>query len=163
MVWVVVWSSAPHEGVISNPPQLQTPKVHTTNKLDGNYISFEYNGRYTAREDIPRNEAIEMYTLYADTRYDKRILASVTNLPDGRVESSAAYIYREKTPSLYTSRKIQVEGKDVEVWSKSDGTEQTAFIPHNDKLAIVSFVTSNTSDQLTGEMDGLLKTFQWKK
>lgn len=163
VIWVAVWAAHPREGVIVPPPEAQLTTPHTSNTLDGTYISFEYNGKYTAREDVPRNENIEMYTLYADTRYDKRILASVATLPDGRLETYAAYIYRQKATNVYASRKVQVAGSTVDVWTKNDGTEQTAFIPHNDKVAVISFVTTNTSDQLTGEMDSLLKTFQWKK
>jgi hypothetical protein len=160
---LTLWARTPTEGKILTPPPIKGPTTYYDKTLDGTYISFKYSGKYLPKNEGPRDNDMERYTLSADTHYDKRVLVSVAGLPDGRLEeSNGSYIFRQKSTDLYGSRKVPVGNTTTDVWVKKDGTEQTTMIPHGDKVAIISFVTANPSDDLTGEMDALLKTFAWK-
>lgn len=159
----VMWSHSPNKGRILTPQPAKGPSTYNDKKLVGTYMSFQYSGKYIVRNEAATNGDLERYTLSADTHYDKRILASVANLPDGKLESNGAYIFRQKSSNIYTSRKVTVDEGTVNVWVKNDGTEQTAMLPHGDKVAVVSLITAGTSDDLNTEMDALLKTFQWKQ
>lgn len=159
---IVIWARTPTVGIILSPPPLKGPTTYYDKKLNGKYMSFQYSGKYSATDQGTKDNDLERYTLNADTHYDKRLLASVANLPDSNVQSDGAYIFRQKSPSLYVDRKVTVQSTPIDVWVKNDGTEQTAMIPHGNKLAIITFVTANPADDLTGEMNALLKTFEWK-
>jgi hypothetical protein len=159
----VIWARTPTQGRILSPPPLKGPTTYYDKKLNGRYMSFQYSGKYSGTEQEAKDNTLERYVLNADTHYDKRLLASVGSLPDGKLESDGSYIYRQKSPNIYTNRKVSVNGVYVNVWVKHDNMEQTAMIAHGDKVAVLSFVTANPSDDLTGEMNALLKTFEWKR
>lgn len=163
IVWLILWGRSSGEGKVLRSPDSKAPTAYVDKQLVGRYISFTYSGRYMARTEAAKDNDLERYTLSADTRHDKRILASVSNLPDGKLESDGSYIYRQKATALYTSRKVQVgEHQSVTVWAKKDGTEQTAIMAHGNRVATVSLVTTNTSEDLTAETNALLKSFRWK-
>jgi hypothetical protein len=162
IVGVVIWARAPTLGTILSPPPLQGPTTYYDKKLNGKYMSFQYSGKYSATDQGAKDNDLERYTLNADTHYDKRLLASVANLPDGKLEADGGYILRQKSTDLYKNRKFAVKGSSVDIWVKNDNTEQTAMIPHGNKVAVISLVTANPGDDLTGEMNALLKTFEWK-
>lgn len=162
-VGLLVWANAPNQGTISNASTVKSPTAYFDKTLDGTYMKFKYSSKYVAKDAGPGNGDLERYTLSANTRYDRRILASVADLPDGRLESNGAYIFRQKNSSLYSHRMVKVGSDIIDVAVNKDGTEQTAMIPRDKKAAIISFVSSNTSDDLTTEIDSLLNSFQWKK
>jgi hypothetical protein len=163
IAWAVAWGGSTNEGTISPPSATKGPSTYTDKQLNGTYISFQYGGKYTNRDEAAKDNDIERHTLTADTRYDKRILASVSNLPDGQLTSNGGYLYRQKTPSLYTSRTVKLGGSAATVWAKNDGTEQTVIMARGTRAATISFVTANTKEDLTAEINALLKTFDWKK
>jgi hypothetical protein len=163
VIAIAVWGKTPRLGIIKNPSVTNSPTTYYDKKLNGTYISFQYSGKYMEKNDGPKDNYLERYTLSADTHYDKRIQASVIDLPDGKLESNGDYLYRMKSGSVYTARKIEIHGTVVNVWVKNDGTEQTAFITHGNKAASISFVTASGNDNVTGEMDALLETLQWKQ
>jgi hypothetical protein len=162
IVGLIIWARTPTLGRILSPPPLKGPTTYYDKKLDGRYMSFQYSGKYSASDQGAKDNDLERYALNADTHYDKRLLASVANLPDGKLESDGGYILRQKSTELYKNRKFVVSGNSIDVWVKNDNTEQTAMIPHGNKVAVISFVTTNPGDDLTGEMNALLKTFEWK-
>jgi hypothetical protein len=163
IVAVAAWGKTPKLGRIKNPSVTNSPTTYYDKKLNGTYISFQYSGKYIEKNDGPGDNFLERHTLSADTHYDKRIQASVFSLPDSKLDSNGDYIYRMKSTSVYTNRKVSIHGAIVDIWVKNDGTEQTAFIAHGNKAASISFVTASASDNVTGEMDALLETLQWKQ
>jgi hypothetical protein len=157
-----MWASTPKQGTITNTSSSRVQTTYYDKKLEGTYMSFQYSGKYIAKTETVTNGDLERYTLSADTHYDKRILASVADLPDGRLESNGAYIFRQKSPDSYIYRKMQVNSGMIGVWVKKDGTEQTAMIPRGNKVVVISLVTASTNDDLAKETDALLNTFRWK-
>lgn len=162
VVVFLAWSNAPNQGTIANASTAKAPAAYFDKTLDGTYMKFQHSSKYLLTSEIPSNGDLERYTLSADTRYDKRILISVTNLPDGRLDSNGAYIYRQSSKDVYGMRKLQIGSELYTVWVRNDGTEQTAMIPRGNKVAIISSVTANPKDDLNTEMDALLNSFRLK-
>lgn len=125
-------------------------------------MSFSYSGIYVANNEGPKDSFVELYMLRAATNYDKQISASVAEIPGGNLESNGPYLHRKQRPDLYQSRKVEVEGRLVNVWVKNDGTEQTAIMPYGDKVVTLSFTSAGQNNELSTEVDSLLKTFHWK-
>jgi hypothetical protein len=163
--WLVVWTRTPSEGRIISSQQTVTQEAPELQdkKMDGTYVSFWYDGKYAASGNIANNNDLERYTLSAGTTYDKRILAAVVNLPEGRLESNGDYVYRQKTPSVYTKRQLQTAAALFEIWVNKDNTEQTAMAAHDKKALVLSFLTTpGADDDLAREVDTVLKTLAWK-
>lgn len=161
----IVWSAKPSQGNVKESSSSKNPSTSevANKKIDGKYIAFNYSGKYVAKSEGPKNNELEIHTLSAGTNYDKRIIASVSNLPDGQISSYGAYIYRKLQTELYTARKVQVDGAVVDLWVKNDGSEQTVMIPRGNKVATITFTTASTADNLTSEADALINSFRWKQ
>lgn len=160
---LLVWANMPKKGSILNAPNSnRASNKYTDLTLDGTNFKFQYSSSFNLKQEVASNGDVERYTLIADTRYDKRILASVAELSDGRLESNGAYIFRQNS-SNYSNRKVKAGSEMATVWVKKDGTEQTAIIHNGKQAALISFVTSNINDNLTKDIDTLLSTFQWKQ
>ncbi len=162
--WFLVWAALPNHAKLSAPKATnKTPAIVGDKDLNSTYISFRYNGKYLAKNEGPSNNDLEVHTLSADTHYNKQIIASVSTLPDGQLDSYGAYIFRKVRTDLYKARQVKVAGLAAEVWVKNDGSEQTVMIPHGNKVATLAFTTASQMDTLTAEVDALLKTFSWKE
>lgn len=165
-VYFVIWAASPSKGsvdVSATSKNGSTTSVPTIKNLDGTYIAFSYSGKYLAKSEGSKNNELEIHTLSADTHYDKRIIASVSNLPDGQIGSYGAYIYRKLHTETYTVKKVQVAGEAADLWVKNDGSEQTVMIPRGNKVATITFTTASMSDKLDSEAEALLKSFRWKQ
>lgn len=158
----VLWASKPHQGRVTNASSSRETVAYQDKLLEGTYFQFVHSSNYSIKKEAALNGEIERYTLSAGTRYDKRLLAAITNLPDGQIDSYGAYIYRKSSADVYSMRKIQSGSNTYNVWVRKDGTEQTAMIQRGNKLALITLVTANPKDDLTTEMDALLNTFKWK-
>lgn len=166
LAWLILWMQSPSEGSVSKKPPTSTKQVSTfqDKKLDGEYIAFQYSGKYVPSANVAANNDVERYTLSAGTNYDKRIQAAVVNLPDGKLESNGDYIFRQKTPSVYTKRQLKTSVGTYDIWVKTDGTEQTAMAAKGNKAIVITLLTSpGVEDNLTVEADTLLNSLQWKK
>lgn len=165
VILFILWMRTPAEGTITSKTEgSKNASTLQDKQLNGMYIAFQYNGKYIAGQNSPANNDLERYTLSAGTNYDKRIQAAVVNLPDSNLASNGDYIYREKTPAVYTKRQLQTSAGLFDIWVKRDGSEQTAFAAHGQKVAVFSFTTSPGADStLTTEVDTLLKSLKWKQ
>lgn len=161
---MVIWMGAPHKGrvTLASSPHNEISSTRTDKTLHGTYMTFNYSGMYLAKSETDKNNDLEVHTLVADSNYDKRIVASVSNLPDGQLNSYGAYKMRSVRTDLYTARKIQLGDGVVDLWVRHDNTEQTAFILRGNKVVTISFVTSSTSGNLTPEVEAILRSFRWK-
>ena len=157
------WANTPKKGkVITAPVMRDQDQGYSVKELNGQYISFSYSGIYIPSSEPARDNFVELHMLRASTIYDKQIAVAVANLPDGNVNSNGAYLLRKSHPDLYKNRILNLGDKQIEVWSKSDGSEETAIMPKGDKVAILSFTSANKNDNLRTEADEVLKSFQWK-
>jgi hypothetical protein len=163
--WLIFWMHMPAEGSVSHiTPSGRSGAAPYNKKLDGTYVSFQHSSEYMVRSVAPSNNDLERYTLNASTQYSKQIIASVVRLPEGQLKSNGDFLYRLKSPEVYTSHKFHTSSGIVDVWVRKDGTEQTAMVPHGDKAAILSLITAPGANiDLTPEMDTLLKTLEWKQ
>lgn len=141
-------------------PRTVTPANKT---YTGKYMSFVYPGTYRTEARPAQGVDLEVAMLSADTNYDKRLAVSVSDLPGGLLDNNSAYKLRSTYTNLYASRALNTPGGAATVWVKRDNSEQTAFIQKGNRVAVLSFTTANTSEDLTAEVNALLGSFKWSQ
>lgn len=155
-------NNAGNKGSITAAKAKDTTQAKTSFKLfSGRYVKFEYSSRYAPQTLPAKDLDLELYMFTADTIYDKRLAVSVSQLPEGQLTQSSAYMLRSTDTAAYSLTNQKVDGLNSVIATKSDGSEKTAFIPNGQKIAILSFVTANTSDDINNELQRALSTFQW--
>lgn len=163
---VAAWASASNNGQIlplATRTSAQTPaQTQAYRTYNGSYMTFRYSGRYQPHNLVAKDMDLELSMLSADTNYEKRLAVAVSNLAGGSLDNNSANLLRKSQPFSYSSRQVSVDGAAAVVWTKADGLEQTVLIPHGDKVAVLSFSTVGTVDDLGVEVDTLLTTFRWK-
>ena len=138
--------------------------VHGPASLDfiSPYIYFSYSSTYQAVRQPPAGTSLQMAMLSADTSYQKHLAVAVFPLDAGGLDGFSPYAVRKVQPALYKRADVPVKGGTAIVFSKADNSEITAIIPHADKLATLSFTTASSYDDLSTEVNALLKSFYWK-
>ncbi len=105
---------------------------------------------------------LELASFVANTNYEKRLSLSISRLQNNSLETNSGYLLRQAHPEMYTKRMIYSGDITAVIWDKSDGQEETAFIAHGDKVAVLSFLAAGTLENLQPEVDNVLESFQWK-
>jgi hypothetical protein len=158
----ILWAMSANPGEIA----ATNPKipVYSPARLDykGAYMTFSYDGNYKAHQLPATDNDLENTILSADKNYDKRLAVSVSKLKGGELTTNSAYNLRASQPTVYSSQLITVDGGSATMWTKSDGSEQTVFIPHADKIAVLSFSTTGTANNLSTEATAVVASFRWK-
>lgn len=162
VVLLVSWAQSPTSGKVLSTPvaATQKPEGYSTKQFSSEHLTFSYSGVYVSTTEAPKDNFVELHMLRAAVQHEKQIAVSVAYLPDGSLDSNGPYLHRKKRPDLYSSRQIEVSGKRIDVWVKHDGTEQTAIIPHNDKVVTLAFTSSTQDEKLGMEVDQLLGSMQ---
>lgn len=158
----IMWASSSNQGKIvafspKNPVYIPANKDFTSA-----YMTFTYDGNYKPHQLPATDNDLENTILSADKNYDKRLAVSVSKLSGGQLNSNSAYNLRASQTDAYSSHQVTVSGGAATVWTKNDGSEQTAFIPYGDKIAVLSFSTSGTAGNLSPEVVAVLASFRWK-
>lgn len=160
----IIWLQSDNSGEIRQASKEQKEAlVSGTKQLDGQYIRFDYPATYLSRRIDERGTDLELYQLDANTAYTKKLAISVSDLPDGTLNSNSAYLLRKNRSDMYHQRKVEAGRLTVQVWVSNDATEQTAFITQAGRAAVLAFTQAGgDKDSLTAEVDTILKSFQWK-
>jgi len=167
MVMVIAfWASSVNVGAVTvnNGTGAQASATLPAQTYNGKYFSFSYPGGYIMKQQDNNSSELESAMLIDDTTYPATISLSVSNLPVGGLTKDGDYIYRKAYTNLYTERNFELTNGDVAViMVKDDGTEQTAFIVHNNYLTELSYSTSGTNDSITldPQLDQALASFTW--
>lgn len=159
---LAVWASAANKGQIVDAADTKSGRAPTYQDFDSAYITFRYSGAYQAHKLEAKDLDLELSMLTVNTNYEKRLAVSVSQLAGRSLDSNSAYLLRKSQPEIYASRQVIIDGNVAVVSTKIDGLEQTVFIPHGDRVALLSFLTAGNFDDLQPEVDSLLKTFRWK-
>lgn len=131
-------------------------------QLTGQHIQLSYRGTYLPFPQLASEPDLESYQLKASTNYIKQIGVIVSKLPDGQLTQNSAYNLRSNRTDLYRKRLVTVKDKPEEVWVSADGQEQTVFIRHNGKLAMLVFVQRGGDvAELNAEVNDLLQSLTW--
>jgi hypothetical protein len=154
--------SRPNQGKIINTPESQRA-VPADRTLHGIYMTINYSGSYNAQRLAAKDNDLELYMLTANTNYDKRIAVSVSKLQEGNLVTNSAYNLRKTHTELYSNRTKPVDGGTASIWTKTDGSEETVFIPKGTRVAVLSFTTNSSLNELQTEVDKVLNTFKWKE
>lgn len=159
---IVVWMSSGNQASLSNGIANSKKVVPSVPQdLTNQYFSLTYPGTYHVTADATQPPDLANYILMADTAYTKQL--SVT-LSSGTLDSTSAYIFRRTRNDVYSSQPVTVAGEAASLWTKSDGTEQTVFVPHNGMVLTLSFSiqNSNATEGLSAEVTNLLATIKWR-
>lgn len=158
----ILWASSSNQGQISAPSPKNPVYAPANKDFNGAYMSFTYAGNYQAHQLPATDNDLENVMLSANPNYDKRLAVSVSKLSGGQLDTNSAYILRASQTAVYSSQKVPVTDGIATIWTKNDGLEQTVFIPHGDKVAVLSFSIGGRVDNLTPEVTDLLASFRWK-
>lgn len=158
----LVWSQSASQGTVTT--SYKSNKPIADKQLDGRYFKLTYPGRYAIKKVESTNPRdLEVYTLTADTVYDKRLIVTVVQLPSGRLDDESGYKLRQAHSDEYTAETKPFGDDTATIMSKRDGSERTIFVPHRGKLLTLSFVTDPANDTgLAGEAEVVLGGFTWK-
>ena len=160
MVWALSGNSAKITQSVTSPHL--TPVAYKT--YNGKYISLQYMNIYQQKTASTEGPGLEQTLLRADTSYEKTLAIGVQPMLEGGISADSGYQYRQQHPDLYQSQQITVAGAPATEWLKNDGTEQTVYIGHGTKYAVISFSLDRTNDTagLPAEVTALLQSFSWK-
>lgn len=159
---VAAYGSSYNKGQIIASPTKKPVHVPAFKDYNGKYMKFTYLGTYESHKIDAKDNDLELSLQTADTNYEKHLAVTVSMLDGGRIENNSGYLLRQSQPQDYTSHQVRVDGTEATEFLKADGLEQTVFIAHNDKIAVLAFSTSASGDSLQPEVAALLKTFHWK-
>lgn len=154
-----------NEGIIVTPNISKTGEslLNEPKRLATQHVTLEHNGIYALSQMPAKDIDIEIYKLTASTTYEKAITVIVSKLPAGQLSQNSGYMLRKSYPDKYIKRTVTVNGRAAEVFVSVDKQEQTVFITHNDKVAVLAFVQrGGDAIKLTKEVEGLLQTFAWR-
>jgi len=161
-VVIVLWVFSSNTGQVIDASSQKDSQLAPYLTYDGTYISFNYKSVYQAHDEHPEDGSLELVSLNASTNYEKRLSVAVQAAPVGGMETISAYQMRKTQPAVYTSQQLTTDAGKAVAWLKNDGTEDTIFIAHGDKVATLSFATVGRVDDLQTEANILLSSFQWK-
>ncbi len=158
----LIWLEGSNKAAITataSSDKATTPLADKT--LANNFFSLEYPGTYHVQSQTPQLPDLVNYLLSADTTYDKHLSLALVR---GNISTSSAYLYRKVRTDIYSSQTLTVAGEAASLWTKTDHTEVTVIIPHNNMVLTisVSVQNSNATNGLPNEMTNLLATLRWQ-
>lgn len=159
----IFWSLSRNEGQINDTAVAAQTRLPPYLSYDGTYITFRYASKYQVEKLPVADKNLELATLTANTVFGKKLAVSVAKTEDGTLDTNSAYILRKSHQDLYSVRSIKIDGGQAAAYTKNDGLEETVFIPRGDKVAMFSFSTTGTVDDLKAESETVLESFQWKQ
>lgn len=162
---LVYWMQSGNSGQIQSSSQEQKETTAVAPKqFEGTHVSFEYSPVYLSRRLEPRGTDIELHQFDAGTTYVKKMALSVSELPDGTLNTHSAYLFRKARTDMYRQRDVDAGSLQVQVWESLDGKEQTVFITQNKRVAVLAFTQEGgDSKALTAEVDALIRSFAWEQ
>ena len=160
---IVYWSGASHGGTIHAHKDQATVADTADKVLSSDRISLNYQNGYAKRILPPTDNNIELYELTAPTVYDKRLSVELTRLPSANLSDDGSYNLRRVHPQQYQERLVTTQYGQAHIMVKTDGTEQTVFLPHSGMLLTLAFVSAGELDKLPAEVNAVLASFRWKQ
>lgn len=158
----ILWFlTSSNQGTVSQAPAPgpQKAAVPTYKELRGANFRLRYLGMYTIKQLSASDNDLEIYQLTADTTYTKQLAIAVSRLPGGDLANNSAYLLRQSQPGTYTEQKIGA----ADVWLRRDGTEETAFLVHGERVATLAFTQQgSTTAALQTEVHNVLDSFTWE-
>ncbi|MDL2342512.1 MAG: hypothetical protein QFB87_05560 [Patescibacteria group bacterium] len=161
LMGTVLWSVSDNQGKVAASKGNTVQHLPAYKDFDGNNIAFKYKSNYGIHQMDAKDEDLELYMFTADPNFDKRLAVSVSR-SDGSYQSNSGYLLRQSQPFVYTKSEITVANVPAVKWIKNNGQEETVYIPRNDKIAVLAFVTTGDTETLDSEVTDLLSTFHWK-
>jgi hypothetical protein len=152
--------NAPAVGSISQRPSSKAevidPYAQPTS-YNGKYLSFTYPAHY---RQVPAQKSasyLEVVNFYATNQTGKQISIGVIR---ESINDDSGVALRKKQPQTYTQEPRTKTGALV-FSSTASGSEKTAFVSYQDKVATVS-VSAPPGWDLTSDLETILSSLKWK-
>ena len=160
----IFWARSSDTGKINQAETAPQSAPVTYKTYNGKYVTLQYKSIYQQKTKSTEGTNFEQSLLRANTSYEKTLAIEVQPIPLGGTTADSGYLYRQQHPELYQSQQVTVAGATATKWVKTDGTEQTIYIPHGNQYAVISFNLDRTNDTagLADEVTALLQSFIWK-
>jgi len=170
---LVLWyyhTQTPAVGIIDNNVSSQSSVADTkpkTSHYTGSTMTFDYPANYTDTKNNAGNGNItEQLSLTARSgvQQTQRISITVVSSATGaQLKEDGGYVLRRNESAHYTHETVQVNGQDVEKFTKQDNSEVTYYISGPHYYAIVSGTAVNTTSGLADDITGVVGSFNWLK
>jgi hypothetical protein len=156
LVAVIRNMSEPAVGSISQTPPAEAEKTDPyaqPGSYQGKYISFQYPAHYKKLQSNLSGSYLEIINLHATDTTGKQISIAVYN---SSISNDSNVAFRRHYRDIYTENDSRLGTE----FTKSDGTEDTFFIQHNNLLASVSATAPGNSQ--AGDAYFVASTLKWK-
>jgi hypothetical protein len=153
--------NAPAEGTINQVTNVadaeKTDPYANPSNYSGKYITFTYPAHYKKIPSQKSTNYLEVVNFYGTSQTSKQISVGVLkeNLAD-----DSGYNLRKKETNIYIQEPRNKTGVVV-FSSTTNGSERTAFAPHQDKVATIS-ITAPPGWDLTEDLATVLNSLKWK-
>jgi hypothetical protein len=164
IVGLVAWKwlgSSNQAAITTNADTNQVAVPLADKTLTDRAFRLQYPGVYHVTTHTAQPPELANYVLVADTSYTKQLTVTLNS---GDMNGLSAYLFRKTRNDIYSSQTVTVDGNPASLWTKSDSSEETVFIPHNGTVLTVSvsIQNSNATEGLSAEMANLIASFHWQ-
>lgn len=152
--------NAPAEGTINQTPSPTSEVVDpysNPGKYSGKYISFSYPAHYKKIPSQKTGNYLETVSFFATNQTSKQISIGVLK---ESIEDDSGVNLRKLHPDTYHQQPRTQTGT-IQFTSTANGSERTAFVPHQDKVAVFS-ITAPAGWDLAEDMQTMLNSLHWK-
>lgn len=160
VVIVIKNLNAPSVGTINQKPPAQaeaTDPYANPGPYIGKYISFTYPAQYKPVNAKLTGNYLEVAGFYGTNATGKSISVGVLK---ESISDDTGIKLRRSQPAKYSEQPRNQTGTVLFV-SNTDGSETTAFVPHEGKVATIS-ITAPAGWDLSGDMQTILGSIKWK-
>jgi hypothetical protein len=152
--------NAPAEGTINQTSTIDTKSQDpyaNPGKYSGQYIGFTYPAHYKQVPAQKTGSYLEVAGFYGSDATSKQI--SVGVLKESIGDDSGVKLRRIETDKY---QELPRNTTGIITFSSSvDGSERTAYVPHQDKVAIIS-ISAPTGWDLSEDLNTIIYSLRWK-
>jgi hypothetical protein len=152
--------NAPAVGDITQPPPSKLEKTDPyadPGTYKGKLISFTYPAHYKIVPSQKTGNILDVIYLYATDQSSKSISVGVVK---ENISDDSGIALRRHQPDKYKEMPRSRTGV-IEFTSTVNGSEITAYVPHQDLVASFS-ITAPPNWDLTADMNTMLGSLKWK-
>jgi hypothetical protein len=152
--------NAPAVGQISQQPPAKAERIDpyaNPGSYAGKYLSFTYPAHYKVVPSQKTGALLDVVSLYATDQTSKQI--SVGVMRENIADDSGIRLRRQEKDKYVEMPRTKTGA--VEFTSTANGSEITAFVPHQDLVASFS-ITAPPSWDLMSDMNTMLDSLAWK-
>jgi hypothetical protein len=161
-VALVAPSSLPSVGKITEVHVSAAAQPAPDRHLNGRYFALTYPAAFSSSTEVGDATALEQYRFIGASPSAASLAVTIHPLPDGQLMNDSSYHLRSIEPDQYHETIVTVAAGQAHIMSRVDGSESTAFLAHDDKLATIAVTAAQSSPNLQAQAIALAATFRWR-